>query len=70
MIADSNERYQEHAWRSVQEDIKSSYTMAAERIMFEHIMRDHNVAEALDIYHQFKKNKEESFNTDDDIELF
>jgi hypothetical protein len=71
LIADSAERYQENAWRSVQEDIKSSYTMEAERIMFEHIMRGHSVAEALEIYHhQFKKEKEESFDTDDDIELF
>lgn len=71
LIADSGERYQEEAWRSVQEDIKSSYTMEAERIMFEHIMRGHSVAEALEIYHhQFKKEAEENFDTDDDVELF
>jgi uncharacterized protein YoxC len=71
LIADASERYKENSWRNVQEDIKNSYSMEAERIMFEHIMRGHSVAEALEIYHhQFKKDKEESFNTDDDIELF
>ena len=71
LFANSTERYQEDAWRNVQEDIKSSYTMEAERIMFEHIMRGHTVAEALEIYHhQFKSDKDESFDTDDDIELF
>ena len=71
LIADSGERYQEDAWRNVQEDIKSSYTMEAERIMFEHIMRGHSVAEALEIYHhQFQKEKDETFDTDDEVELF
>jgi hypothetical protein len=71
LIADSGERYQESAWRNAQEEIKSSYTMESERIMFEHIMRGHSVAEALEIYHhQFEKEKDESFGTDDDVELF
>lgn len=71
LIADSGERYQEDAWRNLQHDIKNSYTMEAERIMFEHIMRGHSVAEALEIYHhQFQKEENESFDTDDDIELF
>jgi hypothetical protein len=71
LIADSGERYQESAWRNAQEEIKNSYTMEAERIMFEHIMRGHSVAEALEIYHhQFHKEKDESFDTDDDVELF
>lgn len=71
LIADSGDRYDEKAWRKVQNEIKSSYTMEAERIMFEHIMRGHSVAEALEIYHhQFNKSKEEDFGTDDDIEFF
>jgi hypothetical protein len=71
LIADPDERYQESAWRNVQEDIKSSYTMEAERIMFEHIMRGHSVAEALEIYsHQFQDQQNDNFDTDDDIELF
>lgn len=71
LIADPNERYQEGAWRNVQEDIKNSYTMESERIMFEHIMRGHSVAEALEIYHhQFQTKNSESFDTDDEVELF
>ena len=71
LIADSGDRYEESAWRKVQHEIKSSYTMEAERIMFEHIMRGHSVAEALEIYHhQFNKSEEEDFNTDDDVEFF
>ncbi|CCK75854.1 conserved hypothetical protein [Oleispira antarctica RB-8] len=71
LIADSNERYQEEAWSKVREDIKNSYTMESERIMFEHIMRGHTVAEALEIYHhQFQKTQDDSFDTDDDVELF
>ena len=71
LIADSADRYEENAWRKVQNEIKSSYTMEAERIMFEHIMRGHSVAEALEIYqHQFNKDEEGNFNTDDDIEFF
>jgi uncharacterized protein YoxC len=71
LIANSEKRYEENAWRNMQDEIKNSYTMEAERIMFEHIMRGHSVAEALEIYqHQFDKSEQETFNTDDDIEFF
>lgn len=71
LIANPNERYKKDAWRKAQEDIKSSYTMEAERIMFEHIMRGQTIAEALEIYqHQFSKSKQESYDTDDEVELF
>lgn len=71
LVADANERYQPTAWKALQESIKSSYTMEAERIMFEHIMRGHSVSEALEIYrHHFEKSKDEQFGTDDEIELF
>lgn len=71
LIGNAEERYQEDSWRSVQKEIKSSYTMESERIMFEHIMRGHTVSEALEIYHHhFQKEQNEKFNTDDDIELF
>ena len=71
LVADPGERYQPSAWKELQASIKSSYTMEAERIMFEHIMRGHSVSEALEIYHHhFEKNKDEQFGTDDEIELF
>jgi hypothetical protein len=48
--------------------------MESERIMFEHIMRGHSVADALEIYHhQFQTDSStqlENFDTDDEVELF
>ena len=59
------------AWRQIQNDIKNSYTMEAERIMFEYIMRGGTVSDALNIYrHHFEMEKENKDNTDDEIELF
>lgn len=58
------------AWRNIQEQIKSSYTMEAERIMFEFIMRGGSVKEALEIYnHHFTKGVDDK-GTSDEIELF
>lgn len=71
LIADSNKRDQKDAWQKAHKEIKNSYTMEAERIMFEHIMRGRTIAEALEIYqHRFSKGEDESFDTDDEIELF
>lgn len=57
-------------WVSVQESIKSNYTMEAERIMFEYIMRGGTVKEALEIYHHhFDDNKPVDLD-EDEIELF
>lgn len=60
------------AWKHVQEKVKNSYSMEAERIMFEHIMRGASVTEALEIYkHHF--DTEDTIvtdDTDDEIELF
>ena len=59
------------AWHEIQDKIKSSYTMEAERIMFEFIMRGGKVKDALEIYrHQFDKDKDDHNNDDDEIELF
>lgn len=71
LIADPGQRYLPAPWSLLQSKIKSNYTMEAERIMFEHIMAGHSVAEALEIYHHhFDKQSEDDFGTDDDIELF
>lgn len=57
-------------WKKVQDQIKSSYTMEAERIMFEFIMRGGSVKEALEIYrHHFSTEPEDSDDSDE-IELF
>ena len=71
LIGNAEQRYQSVAWNTLQQHIKSNYTMEAERIMFEHIMAGHSVAEALEIYrHHFDKQAQDNFNTDDDIEFF
>ena len=68
LVANPEERYMPKAWQSIQDDICSIYTMEAERNMFEHIMRGHSVAEALEIFrHQFDKpNREDLDNGDND----
>lgn len=71
LMNDATQRYHIESWRSLQSHIKGNYTMEAERIMFEHIMAGHSVAEALEIYrHHFEQGQDESFGTDDEIELF
>lgn len=61
-----------NAWREIQDKVRSSYTMEAERIMFEHIMRGASVKEALEIYkHHFdSQDTKVTDDTDDEIELF
>lgn len=70
LLADDERLNRLESWRHAQESIKSSYTMEAERIMFEFIMRGGGVKEALKIYrHHFEETKEDK-NDSDEIELF
>ncbi len=69
LLEDKKNINERSSWKHIQETIKSSYTMEAERIMFEFIMRGGSVKEALDIYnHHFHKEPEEK--DDDEVELF
>jgi len=72
LINDPAALYNPSSWHSLQEKIKSSYSMEAERIMFEHILRGHSIQDALEIYrHHFNKNEEgEPSDGGDEIELF
>jgi len=71
LINEKESLYNPECWRQLQDQIKSSYTMDAERIMFEHILRGHSIEEALEIYrHHFDLDKEKDDDTDDEIELF
>ena len=71
LICDPETRYKATSWKDLQSKIKANYTMEAERIMFEHILAGQSIAEALQIYHHhFSKGADDSFGTDDDIELF
>lgn len=58
------------SWEAIQEKIKSSYTMEAERIMFEFIMRGGTVKEALKIYNHHFTTEPDDQNDTDEIELF
>ena len=63
--------YDPQRWHTLQEKIKGSYTMEAERIMFEHILRGHSIEEALEIYRHHFDNAEQGKEQDgDEIELF
>ncbi|MEH6344432.1 MAG: hypothetical protein V7785_05055 [Bermanella sp.] len=72
IINDQSALYNPQCWHSLQEEIKSSYTMEAERIMFEHILRGHSIKDALDIYrHHFNEAEQGQATQDgDEIELF
>lgn len=72
LINDSTSLYNPEKWRELQDQIKGSYTMEAERIMFEHILRGHSIEEAIEIYrHHFNK-EDEGLDSEsgDEIELF
>ncbi|ACR12361.1 conserved hypothetical protein [Teredinibacter turnerae T7901] len=59
------------AWRDLQNKIRDSYTMEAERIMFEYIMRGGSVVDALEIYrHHFNAEEGSPDQDNDEIELF
>lgn len=72
LISKPESLYNPQEWNNLQNQIKSSYTMEAERIMFEHILRGHSIEEALEIYrHHFEQSEAgHDDETDDDIELF
>ncbi|WP_250658490.1 hypothetical protein [Alkalimarinus coralli] len=72
VISTPDQLYNPSAWSKLQKDIASNYTMEAERIMFEHIMKGATIEQALEIYkHHFNKTLDENGDTSgDDIELF
>ena len=73
VISNPASLYSPSSWLTLQDDIKSSYTMEAERLMFEHIMQGNTVEEALQIYqHHFSLDNEskDTEEDDNDVELF
>ena len=71
LINDKGALFNPDKWHALQDQIKSSYTMEAERIMFEYILRGHSISEALEIYrHHFEEDGSETSDDDDEIELF
>lgn len=70
LISNEDSLYSPESWKNLQNQIKSSYTMDAERIMFEHILRGHSIEEALDIYRHHFDQSDNDQQGDDEIELF
>ncbi|HSG61912.1 MAG TPA: hypothetical protein VLA24_10845 [Pseudomonadales bacterium] len=61
-----------NVWQKIQDEIKSSYTMEAERLMFDKIMQGISLEEALEIFrHNFRgHDKTEEDDDGDIVELF
>lgn len=72
LIGNKASLYNPESWKDLQNQIKSSYTMDAERIMFEHILRGHSIEEALEIYrHHFDQaDRGKDDQNGDEVELF
>ena len=71
LVSNPQQLYNPEAWKKLQSDIMSNYTMEEERLMFEHIMNGASVESALEIYqHHFDTNKNNDDDTTDEIELF
>lgn len=67
LIGDGSRLYNPEAWQSLQQGIKKSYTMEAERAMFDAILQGASVEEALNTFRASQSAVSES---EDDIELF
>lgn len=72
LISNKESLYNPDSWRNLQNQIKGSYTMEAERIMFEHILLGHSIEEALEIYRHHFDNAEKGTDdqSGDEVELF
>ena len=72
LISNPESLYNPAHWKSFQDDIKGSYTMESERIMFEHILRGHSIEEALEVYqHHFDEaEKGKDSENGDEVEFF
>ncbi|BCD98412.1 hypothetical protein [Marinagarivorans cellulosilyticus] len=71
VMNDQDSLHEPKEWRRIQNDIKDSYTMEAERVMFEHIMDGGSIEDALKIYQQYFNHSTSHPRDDvDDVELF
>lgn len=71
VMNDNHTLHEPKAWRDIQVAIRDSYTMEAERVMFEHIMQGGSINEALNVYQQhFDHQTSHPKDDPDDVELF
>ncbi|TCJ15986.1 hypothetical protein EZJ19_05880 [Parasulfuritortus cantonensis] len=67
IVGDSARLYNPHAWRELQDQIRSRYTMEDEREMFDTLLATGDVKQALE---QYVERKHEEAGGADDVELF
>lgn len=71
LVSTPEHLYNPGAWKKLQDDIASNYSMEEERIMFQHIMQGASVDEALEVYrHHFSTTGDNDTNCNDEVELF
>lgn len=72
VIENDRDLHNPAVWQTIQDEIKSSYTMEAERLMFDKIMQGVSLNEALAIFrHNFRgHDKAEEDEDGDSVELF
>lgn len=71
LLDDPKDLHQPQAWDKIFDELRKTYTMDCERLMFEHLSRGASVQEALEIYkHNFAKQDTAPDDTGDDVELF
>ena len=60
LISSPESLYNPEHWKAFQDQIKGSYSMESERIMFEHILQGQSIEQALQIYrHHFEESEKE-----------
>lgn len=71
LLGDCERRTNPKAWEEIQNEVKESYSLDCERLMFEQIMLGASIEQALELYrHNFNNLHEPKDDTDDEIELF
>lgn len=71
LVSSPEQLYNPSAWKKLQDDIASNYSMEEERIMFQHIMQGASVEQALEIYrHHFSSARDNDTRNTDEVELF
>lgn len=72
IVCEQDKREDPQCWQQIQNEVRSSYSMEAEKIMFEYILKGASVKEALAIYHEhFDNSSNDSGASDsDEVVLF